>query len=64
MQLSSRIHLCTLVSWESPVLFMTCIDANGAVQSSGDFINRYRATLVLYAHVKSHAAFAEAFVRG
>ncbi len=35
-----------------------------SVQSSGDFIDRYRATLVFYARVKSRAAFAEAFVRG
>ena len=35
-----------------------------SVQSSGDFICRYQATLVVYAHAKSHTAFTEAFVRG
>ena len=35
-----------------------------SVHSSGDFIGRYRATLVFYARVKLRAAFAEAFITG
>ncbi len=35
-----------------------------SVQSSSDFIGRYRVTLVFYTHIKSRPAFAEALVRG
>ena len=48
-------HSCPIFQFQSPIW---------SVQSSGDFIDRYRATLVFYAHVKTRAAFAEAFVRG
>ncbi len=41
-----------------------CKRRQWSVQSSGDFIGRYRATLVFYTRVKPQAAFAEAFVGG
>ncbi len=50
-------------SWTCTAAHMRSTAPNGLwrVQSSGDIIGRYRATLVFYACVKSRAAFVEAF---